>query len=655
MSNDNKNKKDSIQDDGNHYDDIINGENERWNMDMRVSYCFDNLQSLINDPSVSSEVRGMALSKWMEAMKKNENKLSPEQKIMNDKNITSHILDLDGDGKNVNILDFVESEHQKFELLESAKREIASADPDTIFAATKAYSHSYIVKHKNGDKHDLLGFGLDVDTDTNDLDMGSIGGEDQDPETESVLAASTLPENYSILMDSMSNEEKNMMLKNYLAINDLAQEGALGLDSENLNAMENVSKNIESQLDSVNATYDKNDIIPPISFNPNSDINKDKKKEENEPASIEDNEKKNQENNVMSHEVDVDFKEELKRMKSSLMDDSNLIQLNKIPLVNAGVYQYDPELYQEGLFKSNKGRGPELMKVNHITGTSTIPRSSFGKSEVFDLAMINLALKHKDAHLTPPRRASEDVQKQFLKAAITSAMQVGEFDPSNIHVPKEFKAYKDHCVALLEAGSISNKASPPVKKNKHDAKNDDQEMPSEVPVSLDDKNENKKPEPVQKEAKEQEAQEQAKEQAAQEQAAQEQAAQEQAAQEQAAQEQAAQEQAAQEQAAQEQAAQEQAAQEQAAQEQAAQMFAVPSSTDELLSVIDEVDGSGDVPFDLTDYISMDNNIDKNTIEKEKIDTEQASSVKVDNSIFESTQETPKKLRELSANNDFKPE
>jgi hypothetical protein len=490
----NKYKKDFFEEDNNEFNDIMQNDSTNFSVEENLSQCFSTLKSFLSDPNVPAELKSKALAMWGVAMKENSNKMLPEHVKQNDQYLTSHILNVDN-LNNSNILKIADNQELKSTLLASVKRQIAIGDFDTVVAATKAYSL---------ENNDFLGFKKDEDEDS--MFNGYTG---KNLVTDEDLAKSTLSSNNAEIINSMTNEETEIMLNNFLILNDFAQTGDGYLYSEGVNEMADVSDKISEHLKDLKVT--NNDVldiegfeaidglggvnvdtdIDDIDFDPDPEIDIDAiepiepigpAKNIDAPKVLNPSDQESQKNKKddfsdIITEFDVDFIEETKMAKKSLMKESNLIQLNKIPLISSNVYAYDKDVYDRGAFKSNIGRGDSIMKINRLTGTSTIPPSSFQNSSAFDLAMMNMVLMgKKNVYLTPPKKGGLNAQKTFLESAIKSAIEVGEFDPSQIHVPRDFRKFKEIYIAQLTgAGAILDKMST-IDKNydyKNDTKNED--------------------------------------------------------------------------------------------------------------------------------------------------------------------------------------
>lgn len=430
--------KDFFADGKNTFQEIMEGENPQYTIPERLSSCFHVLTSMINDPKVPEQLKSRILSMWKETMENNANKMLPEHIAQNDKYLSDMILNIDEAGTNVNILDLASSHEERYDMMNSVKNQILSNDFNTVIAAMKSYSHV------NDDV-----FGIANPTEEFD-DFGSIS-----EDASSVEVKNPNSVNHKDIIDNLSDEEQQIMLNNFIATNDFIKDA-----KQDPELKEDWAEEFRALPDDFSAEINKIAMLAEqhLKTLPKIDANSDNKPKFTE---IDDDGKKEP---TSQSEYNVDIIDDARRQREELMDNNNLIKKISIrdsaPLITSKIYSYDPDIYDPNDMFNNLGRGPALMTVNNITGTSTIPPASFTKPEAFKIAMLNLVEKgKKDVYLTPPKKGGASAQKQFLQQAITAAVETGNFDPENIHVPKQWKKYKNSLIESLQGAKISDEMS----------------------------------------------------------------------------------------------------------------------------------------------------------------------------------------------------
>lgn len=409
---------DNLKNTENHFLEILNSSNSGIPRKTLIASIFHQFKSAINDPSVLESDKSIIINKWEDFYEKaNLNK--SEQNQVN-KYLVEHIINMNNDNYNYNIL-----KHSADSYIEKyynvIKREINKGNMDVIFSMTRHYSDVYSkgFSFSNFDfEQDTPNFENTI-TDDNDIPLENLSYNDNV---------------FQKLLSNQTNEDKSNLLNRFIELYNHILDKEEYQDAKYINNFDTIVKEVSSDLDN----YDYSPLTEEQKRFHRHNINEFDHEEQIPVQHL---------NNSLD-EINSDFKDDCYQRFLKICKDNNLIQKNKIPLVTSELVVFDPN-FEEGEETSKK-----ILKINKITGSLTIPPSSFNDPLSHELSALHARSKGWDTvAIIPPKKGTLNDKKEFMKNAILSMYNIGEYEQSDIQVPKKWEKFKNDIISQLKVDS----------------------------------------------------------------------------------------------------------------------------------------------------------------------------------------------------------
>lgn len=404
----------NLKEDDNYFLTIINSDDTNISRKKKIASIFHQFKSILNDDSISESDKKIVVEKWEDFYSKSN--FNQTEKNQVDKYLVEHIINLQPDNYNYNILNHVDKNNIE-EYYNVLKREVNKGNIDVIFSLTRHYS----------------------EVNSKGFSFSNFDFNEEKPNIENTISekenlSKSLNYNddlFKELLSYQSEEDKSELLNRFIEIyNQILNDDEYN-DPEYINSLDTVAKEISSDLN--NYPY------LPLSeeqkrFHRHGFKNFDY---------VDQTPIQNLDNSL--NEIDSDFKEECYEKFLRICKENNIIQKNKIPLVTSDLVFFDPD------FKEGEETSKKILKLNKLTGSLTIPSSGFNDPMTHELSALHARSKGWDTvAIVPPKKGTINDKKEFMKNAILSMYNIGEYDSSEIQVPKKWEKFKNDIISQLK-------------------------------------------------------------------------------------------------------------------------------------------------------------------------------------------------------------
>lgn len=398
----------------------------------KISSVFHQFKSVLNDSDVNELDKKGIVDNFFNFL--NNGNFNSEEKQQLDKYILDHIINMDYQNPSYNILHLTDDE-QKQELFNSIKREMDRGNMDVIYSMTRHYSEL----NKKGFSFSKMDFldNEDIDEYANfdhDIDQKTLENDSK----KSLSKISYGDDRFSYFLNQMSNEDISLMLNKFLYISEKYSDED-DINPLYLNNLDTINKEINKDLES-----NYSEIYTPLSQEQKDSLYK------NDITNFSNimPEGFNNEDSTNINEIDVDIKTDAYQEYLNLLKDKNIVSIKRWN-------RYESDLTILITDSNGTQHKNKIAKVNNLTGTLSIPPSSFNNPSAHEMAALHARSKGWDTvSILPPKKGSLSSKEEFMKNSIEAMYLKGQYSANEIQVPRKWEKFKHDVINQLKVDSM---------------------------------------------------------------------------------------------------------------------------------------------------------------------------------------------------------